>query len=132
MRLLLDTHIVLWLATEREKLSPTELGWIVDPDNEFMISAVSVWELRIKWHSFFASGERKGPIDPARLLYLLGAMKLEVEPLATVHAAAPLRSPLQHSDPFDDLLLTIAQETGRLLLTRDTRLRGHAQAIHAD
>lgn len=133
MRLLLDTHVSFWLVAERSRLSSNELSILADPLNGLCISAVSIWELRIKWNSFFTSGQRKGPADPAQFLEGARRLGLQVEPLLPEQgAAALLLHPMDHTDPFDDLLLSIAQETGRKLFTRDRKLRGHPLAFHAD
>lgn len=110
---------------ERDRLRSQEFSVLIDPDNDLCVSAVSIWELRIKWGRHFQTGGRKGPIDPAQLLTTLAEMGLSVEPLLPAHCAAALTSPMPHRDPFDELLLTIAQETGRKLFTRDEALRGH-------
>ena len=120
------------MATDRSLLSAGELGAIIDPANELLVSAVSIQELRLKWNSKSASGERKGPIDPQHLLTTLQALEQAIEPLLAAHAAAPLSVPITHKDPFDELLLTVAQETSCKLLTRDADLRGHPLAYHAD
>ena len=132
MRLLLDTHIVLWFATERERLSRAELDVILDPHNDISVSAVSIWEMRIKWNRRFRSGLRKGPFHPEGLLAALEDFGLTVLSVTAAQCAATLHTPLAHSDPFDDLLLTIAQETGHRLLTRDGDLLGHPLAFHAN
>ena len=74
---------------------------------------------------------RKGPVDPSEMLDLIRTIGIGVEPLPPEICAKSLATPMTHSDPFDDLLLTIAQETGRLLFTRDEKLRGHPLAFHA-
>jgi PIN domain nuclease of toxin-antitoxin system len=132
LRLLLDTHIAVWLAIKRERLSKAEFGQLANPDNQLAVSAASIWEARIKWSQFFRSGARKGPVDPGEMLDLVQALGIAVEPLSAEICASTLSTPLAHKDPFDDLLLTIAQETGRKLFTRDVKLRGHPQAFHAD
>ncbi len=66
------------------------------------------------------------------MLDLVQALGIAVEPLSAEICASALSTPIAHKDPFDDLLLTIAQETGRKLLTRDEKLRGHPLAFHAD
>jgi PIN domain nuclease of toxin-antitoxin system len=129
--ILLDTHITVWLATDHSRLRAGELAVILEPDNEIAVSTVSVWEVRIKWLKQFRSGERKGPIDPHDLLLAIRQMNIAVLPLSPEHAAAELQIPLSHRDPFDELLLSIAQELGGRLLTRDAELRGHPLAIHA-
>ncbi len=132
MRFLLDTHIAYWLVAERENLSVSEYHLLVDPINELSISTVSVWELRIKWNTFYRSGDRKGPIDPLKVIASIHKLGLSIEPLIAEHAAASLHMPIPHCDPFDDLLLTIAQETGRKLFTRDRKLRDHPLAFLAE
>ena len=128
---LLDTHVAVWLASDYSLLRPTELEVILDPDNEIVVSAVSIWEIGIKWSKQYRSGARKGPIDPREMLSALRATKVVVLPLTAEHASVQLRVPLSHGDPFDILLLTIAQELNGRLLTRDADLRGHPLAYHA-
>ena len=128
--LLLDSHIAIWLATDRNQLSMGELAAIIEPSNEIVVSAVSVWEVSIKWQKFFRSGERKGPMDPAEFLLALTQMDMPVLPLTPLMAAAQLRDAAAHGDPFDTLLLTIAQESDAKLLTRDEKLRGHPLAYY--
>jgi PIN domain nuclease of toxin-antitoxin system len=132
LKLLLDTHYCLWLTFRRDRLQVQELSAIIEPDNEIAFSSVSIWELQIKWESRYVSGERKGEVSPIDVLYGLRQIEFLEINLTSDLAAATLQQQLAHSDPFDSLLLTIAQETGRKLLTRDTRLRGHPLAYHAD
>lgn len=131
MKLLLDTHIALWLALRDELLNAAERALLLDPDTQIAFSAVSIWELRLKWNSFHGSGRRKGPASPdATLAVLRGAEYLEL-PLTAQHAVAELAAPLTHKDPFDELLIVQAQEEGFRLLTRDARLVGHPLAVMA-
>ena len=113
-------------------LRPAELAVILEPDNEIVVSAVSIWEMRIKWSKRFRTGERKGPIDPPEMLRALRDMNVVVLPLIAEHASADLRVALDHGDPFDNLLLTIAQELNGRLLTRDADLRDHPLAYTPD
>lgn len=98
-------------------------------DTPLVLSAVAVWELRLKWHSFHFSGQRKGPVDPAVVVAFAAAMDWELLPLTARHAVAALAQPLGHKDPFDELLLVQAQEEGMRLLTRDAKLAGHEFAV---
>lgn len=75
---------------------------------------------------------RKGPFHPEGLLNALGDFGLPVHALTAEQSATMLDSPLAHNDPFDELLLAVAQVTGHRLLTRDEKLRGHPLAYHAD
>ncbi len=129
MRLLLDTHIAIWAALDPDALTEAERRRIANAGTPLVLSAVAVWELRLKWHSFHISGARKGPVEPAHVVAFAAAMDWELLPLTARHAAARLLQPLGHKDPFDELLLVQAQEEGMGLLTRDTKLTGHPFAV---
>ena len=102
---------------------------MVEPDTSLVLSAVAVWELRLKWHSFHISGVRKGPVDPAAVVAFGTAMDWELLPLTARHATAGLAEALAHKDPFGELLLVQAQEEGMRLLTRDAKLTSHPLAL---
>ena len=87
-------------------------------DAPLVLSAVAVWELRLKWHSLDVSGGPKGPISPASVLAFAAAMDWELLALTPLHAVTRLEQPLEHKDPFDELLLVQAQVEGMRLLTR--------------
>ena len=94
-----------------------------------VLSAVAVWELRLKWHRFQISGGRKGPVNPAAVVAFAAGVDWAFLPLTAGHAAAELAHPLEHKDPFDELLLVQAQEEGLRRLTRDAKLAGHPFAV---
>ncbi len=129
MRLLLDTHFVVWLTLAPDLLTEAERACLENAEGPPVLSAVAVWELRLKWHSFHATSGRKGPVDPATPVAFGAAVGWEFLPLTLRHAAAGLMDPLGHKDPFDELLLVQAQEEGLRLLTRDERLVGHPLAV---
>ena len=115
MRLLLDTHLLLWGAFEPERLSATARTLILDPGNELVFSVVSLWETAIK-----AGLRRKDFPADARLLRrsLLhnGYAELEV---TGEHAIAIDLLPPVHRDPFDRLLIAQSIVEGITLLTSD-------------
>ena len=117
---------------KRDALSVAELGSILEPDNDISFPSVAIWELRIKWEKRFVSGMRKGAASPEDVLQYLRSAEIPAIDLTCELASATLQDPIPHRDPFDALLLTIAQETGRKLMTRDEKLRGHQLAYHAD
>ena len=102
---------------------------MAEADTPLVLSAVTVWELRLKWHSVHISGERKGPINPASVVAFAIGVDWEFLPLTAHHATTELVRPLEHRDPFDELLLVQAQEEGLRLLTRDSKLIGHPFAV---
>ncbi len=127
MRLLLDTHIAIWAAAGEADLKPAERAAILGAE-VVAVSAVSIWEARLKWQSYHASGDRKGIIAPDRLLSFADAAGWRVVALTARHAASSLTEPPTHKDPFDELLLVQAQEEGLRLLTRDRQLIDHPLA----
>ena len=131
MKLLLDTHIAVWLALADERLTGPERSLLLDPATQIAFSAVSIWELRLKWNSFYGSGQRKGPASPDNMLAVLRRAGYLELPLTASHAAIELTPPLSHKDPFDELLLVQAQEEGCKLFTRDARLAGHPLVVTA-
>lgn len=131
MKLLLDTHIAYWLAVERQALTGHELQILTSVDHLLAVSAVAIWELRLKWHSFYRSGTRKGPGDPSHVLGALRRMTIEIIALDPETAATPLVMPMNHKDPFDELLLVQAQQIGARLFTRDRALAAHPLAYQS-
>jgi PIN domain nuclease of toxin-antitoxin system len=129
MRVLLDAHFAFWFALRRDRLKPEELAFLGDRDNELFVSSVTIWELRIKWEKHFVSGERKGEANPADVLNVLRLMEVIEIDLDSDIAVAILIEPIKHQDPFDELMLIIAQERDMLLLTRDRNLRKHPLVI---
>ena len=129
MRLLLDTHYVLWVSVFADRLTVAEQRLI--ESNETIASSMSLWELRIKWRTLGADGRRKGPADPADVLAGLARLGIETLPLTAAHACAVLQHALPHKDPFDEQLMIHAQELGARLLTRDSRLLEHPLAYRA-
>lgn len=129
MKILLDTHFTYWVGMRGVKLRTREIEILSAADAEILASAISLWELRIKWNLLHVSGTRKGPTDPTQLLTALGIAEIPVIALSSEHAAASLATPLDHRDPFDELLLIQAQEMDARLLTRDDRLLRHPLAV---
>jgi PIN domain nuclease of toxin-antitoxin system len=115
MKLLLDTHIVLWAAGQPDRLPSTARGMLEDPQNELFFSVVSLWEVVIK-----RSLGRKDFQADARLLRrgLLehGYRELDIK---GEHAVALDGLPPIHKDPFDRLLVAQSMVEGILLLTAD-------------
>lgn len=125
--LILDTHIAAWLVRSPSVLRQNEM--LAIRSDRVAVSAISLWELRIKWDLFTAGGERKGPAEPRTVRDGLAVLGVELLPLTVDQAIAGLDPPTSHKDPFDTLLLAICQELGAKLLTRDAKLRDHPLAL---
>lgn len=125
MTLLLDTHYVYALVASFEGLTRKEKHFLEARRDRFVISAVAIWEMRLKWNVRQRSGARKGPRDPEHVLEILKDLGLDFLPLTPAHGATPLAVPLHHTDPFDELLVVQAQVEGMKLVSRDALLEFH-------
>lgn len=118
MRLLIDTHVLLW-ADERPRLiAPTLLAAMRDQANEIVISAATIWEIAIKRAIGKLRFDR--PIVAAVL-----ALGFEILPVAGAHAEHAGALPRHHDDPFDRLIIAQAQLEGIVLGTQDRRMRSY-------
>jgi PIN domain nuclease of toxin-antitoxin system len=116
MKLLLDTHLLLWAAGEPGRLSKRARTLIDNPDNELLFSAASLWEVAIKR----GLGREDFKVD-ARLLRrgLLDNGYSEL-PIISDHVVATESLPPIHKDPFDRVLVAQATVEGVTLLTIDS------------
>lgn len=115
MKLLLDTHLLLWAAGSPGQLSVTARDLMEDPQNELLFSAASLWEIVIK-HSL---GRADFQVD-ARVLRR-GLLDNDYQELAitSAHAVSIDSLPPIHKDPFDRILVAQAIVEGITLLTTD-------------
>ncbi|MXZ70183.1 MAG: type II toxin-antitoxin system VapC family toxin [Acidobacteria bacterium] len=118
MKVLLDTHLLLWAAGTPERLTKDARDLIEDHDTELVFSAASLWEIAIK----NSLGRDDFQVDP-RLLRrgLLDNGYVEL-PVTGSHAVAVDSLPPLHRDPFDRILVAQAQVEGFLLLTADASI----------
>ena len=125
MRLLLDTHILLWALGDPAKLPAKARQGILDPANQILFSAASIWEIAIKSQLGRASFMVK-PEDIARAALDSGFDELFVR---AQHAALTARLPPHHRDPFDRLLVAQALTEPAHLLTVDSTLRPYSELV---
>ncbi len=115
MKLLLDTHFLMWVSGRPDKLSTAALGVIQDPANELIFSVASIWEVAIK-DRLRRADFRADPGVLRRNLLDNGYVEL---PILASHALTVAKLPLVHRDPFDRILLAQAIAEGFVLLTAD-------------
>lgn len=118
MRLLLDTHVVLWALADDKRLGPQVREHIVDGANEVLVSAATVWEISIK----VALGKL---VAPESLVEALGAADFGQLPIGCDHAVVAGRLPRHHDDPFDRMLVAQAVSEGLTLVSADRRLASY-------
>jgi PIN domain nuclease of toxin-antitoxin system len=118
MKLMLDTHLLLWAAGEPGKLPRAARRLIEDMDNELIFSAASLWELSIKSRI----GRDDFRVDPRIFRRsLLDNNYIELE-ITGGHAIAVMDLPAIHKDPFDRMLVAQARCEGLTLLTGDPQV----------
>ncbi len=125
MKLLLDSHLLLWAAGSPDRLPEAARSLFEDPDNELLFSAASLWEIAIKR----GLGRSDFQVD-ARVLRrgLLDNGYGEL-PVTSEHAVAIDALPSIHRDPFDRILVAQAQVEGITLVTADETVAKYAGPI---
>lgn len=118
MRLLLDSHVLLWLATADPALPREAVDRILGGQDEVLVSAATLWELEIKR----AKGKVSAPRDLLDRAERAGFRLLDITPENGLDAA---RLPPHHSDPFDRVLVAQAQAETAVLVTHDDTLRAY-------
>ncbi len=125
MRLLLDTHVLLWALVSPERLDATTRAVLEDPQNEVLFSAASLWEIAIK----AALGRPDFVCDPGQILQAAldtGFVELPVRAAAAVQVAG---LPPHHRDPFDRLLIAQAMNEPIRFYTADAALPVYSELV---
>jgi PIN domain nuclease of toxin-antitoxin system len=115
MRLLLDTHLLLWAAGTPERLPPAARALLNDAQNVPVFSSASLWELAIKR----GLGRRDFRVDPRVLRRGLLDNGYDELPITGEYAVALDGLPPIHKDPFDRMLIVQSMVEGITLLTAD-------------
>ena len=118
MRLLLDTHLLLWAAGPSPRLSAQARRLIDEPDNELVVSTASLWEIAIKSALRRPNFRLDAPLFRRALL----DNGYDEMPVTGEHAVAVAALPLLHRDPFDRILVAQSIVEGITLLTSDPRV----------
>lgn len=127
MKLLLDTHVLLWAANDPQRLSEATRALLLEPDNALFFSVVNLWEIVIKR----GLGRSDFIVDPHRLRRLLVANGYTELAVTSEHVLQVDRLPLLHKDPFDRLLIAQAQAEALLLVTADSMVVQYKDAVLA-
>jgi PIN domain nuclease of toxin-antitoxin system len=123
MKLLLDTHIFLWLISGDKRLSSTAQDSIRDPENEVYLSVVSVWEAIIKYQL----GKLPLPESPEKYLpeqreqHQIASLAVDEGSLLHLPTLPDL-----HRDPFDRLLVSQALQHDLTIITVDEAIRAYS------
>lgn len=126
MRLLLDTHIVLWAFTDSPRLPKHAKDLILNAKNQVFVSVASLWEVEIK----HGSHPDRMVVDGKRFCDLCGKAGFELLPIEAKHALrlsnlTRMPGAKPHNDPFDRILVCQAAEEGMRLVTHDALVAGY-------
>lgn len=122
MRILLDTHLLLWALARPAKLSAAARKQIETA--EVFVSAASIWEISIK------SALGKLVADPQEVLAAVEPAGFSLLPVTGEHAARAAKLPPVHKDPFDRMLVAQASSEPMILLTNDDALREYGSLVN--
>jgi PIN domain nuclease of toxin-antitoxin system len=113
VRLLLDTHILLWALSDDRRLAKSTRELLVSPANEIFVSAASLWEIGIK------ASLGRIDIEVDNLEAAIADARFEPLPINFSHAAVAGKLPVIHRDPFDRMLIAQAGIEGLRIVTHD-------------
>jgi PIN domain nuclease of toxin-antitoxin system len=125
MRVLLDTHILLWAVGDPAKLPREARETILDPVNEILFSAASIWEIAIKTQV----RRRDFAANPAEVAAAAIDSDFHELPVRAQHGALTARLPMHHRDPFDRILIAQAMTEPVRLVTVDAKLGRYSELV---
>ena len=128
MRLLLDTHIVLWRLTADPRLSKQAIRVMDEDALSIDVSTISVWEVATKW-TLRKRRPDDMPLSGKAFLCELERALIEPLPIQPIHAAAVDDLPALHGDPFDRFLIATAYHEGLTFLTHDAALAAYGDFV---
>ncbi len=126
MRLLLDTHALLWWLAGDAQLSPAAREAIGNPAHELFVSAASAWEVATKHRLGKLPGAGPLVVDFAREVRRQGFQPL---PVTLEHGQVAGQLPGPHRDPFDRMLVAQAREEKLAVVSNDAALRAFGVAL---
>jgi PIN domain nuclease of toxin-antitoxin system len=118
---LLDTHTLLWAIGKTSELSKNVIQEIKNPDNEILVSAVSLWEIALKC----SIGKLKINFMPSDIPEYCEEMKFSLIPLEPLDAIKSMQLPYrnEHKDPFDRMLIYQCINNNYILISKDTQVK---------
>lgn len=125
MRILVDTHVFLWINTAQPRLGQMD-SYLRDPSTDLFLSAASSWEIAIK------SGRGKLDLPEQAARYVpsrMSAIGMQGLPVEQAHALAVADLPDHHRDPFDRMLVAQAKVENLVVATADPVFRAYTDQI---
>ncbi|MEN3150520.1 type II toxin-antitoxin system VapC family toxin [Neorhizobium sp. IRAMC:178] len=125
MRILLDSHLLVWLVGASDRLPLAAREIIENPDHDIFFSSASIWELSIK----YSSGKIGLELPPRMLYQVLIESNFNELAVTASHALEIDSLPQIHKDPFDRILIAQSMSEGMLLLTSDEAIAKYGGPI---
>jgi PIN domain nuclease of toxin-antitoxin system len=126
VKILLDTHVFLWIVADDPRLTPRYRSYVVDPDSELFLSVASCWEIVIK------AGLNRLQLPFPATDYILKHLELNQVSLLGVRPAHLKELeilPALHRDPFDRMIVAQAKSESMGILSKDKAMRGYEARI---
>ncbi len=127
MKLLLDSHIAIWMVTASARLSVEGFDFITDSRNSIFVSAVTIWEIAIK--SALQKKKSAFPFSSSEAIDYFHDAGFSLLDITPAHAAYVEKLPLLHGDPFDRLLVAQAMSEPMRLLTADAAVAAYSDIV---
>jgi len=113
---LLDTHVLIWLSSDKKLVPADILARLRNPENILFVSSASLWEIAIKQNL----GKLTASMDMSSVLQ---SHRMQELPVTSQYVEIIRTLPLHHRDPFDRMLVAQAQMEGLTLISADQRMR---------
>lgn len=130
MRVIIDTHLLLWALFSAGKLSDRAGRLLSDPAVELWVSAASIWEIGIK-HRRFGGDPHRIPLSAAEALQACLVAGYGLLPIRPDHVVASAELPALHGDPFDRIMIAQAKVDAMMFATADHALPAYGPPVVA-
>ena len=122
MRILLDTHVLIWYLEGNTSLQPKHRQFILNPSNQVFVSTASLWEIAIK----VSLGQLKTSGSLTEVIAQLERQSIKILTISPGHALQVSVLPFHHRDPFDRMLIAQAHVEFMSLISYDPSFRAYA------
>jgi PIN domain nuclease of toxin-antitoxin system len=123
VRLLLDTHTLLWWLSDDAQLGPVARDLIVDPANDILVSVVSLWEIQVKLRA------GKLVADLPDIMREIDRQAFRLLPISPAHVIRLGSLPTHHKDPFDHLLIAQSIVEEAIFISEDRHARDYPVTV---
>lgn len=121
MRILIDTHILIWFLEGSEELSESHRDLLINIENDVVVSIASLWEVGIK----VGLGKLTLRNSLPELVERMGAEQIDILPIRPEHIVQVSILPFHHRDPFDRMIVAQAQIDGLDLISNDSKFASY-------